>query len=308
VKTDALKLAAILALAAIVRPCSTGSARTEAPKPGALPARTGCSSTLLVPSDRYRIPRGIAHDIVTIECDDGYKLAADYLKRLRFNARMAGVIFIHSEEAERHEFYPLTFMNAGRGFATLAPDLRGHGENPETKGNPPKTVRDLEPADWAMMLSDLHNVISHMAMKNEVDGGRLALVGSRLGANLAIRTAAEPWAASIMCVIAVSPGLDIHGVKTVDAAARIPAGCRVYLAAGMEDTESSTAANALYAAMKCPKELFMAEGNGRGAMLFGKGLLGKIQQWLTASLIEPGTKPAAPKTPAATRRKARTAS
>lgn len=243
-------------------------------------------------NDKYRQPRGIMKEILTIECDDGYFLTADYYKRDKYPRNMPGIIFIHSEGNERHEFYPLTYMTAGRSFASLAYDLRGHGETTGQKGNPPRTAKELTDADWAAMLVDLRNVVSHLAMKPEVNGGRLALVGSGVGANLAIRAAAEPWAAAIRCVIAISPGLDIHGIKALDAAVLIPANTRLYLSAGKADAGSFDAVNAVYAAAKCRKELYLIDSAARGSMLFGHGLFGKVQEWLTSSLIEPGERKA----------------
>jgi dienelactone hydrolase len=287
-----LALAAGILTAAILsgRAGAAPSVRVEPGKPSAVPSKAGGASAGSKVDDKYRLPHGLTRDTVTIECGDEYTLTADYHRREKFSRSMPGIIFIHAEKKERHEFYPLTFMTAGRGFASLAYDLRGHGENPRQKGNPPTTEKDLTDADWAMMLTDLRNVVSHLAMKQEVDGGRLALVGSGLGANLAIRAAAEPWAAAVRCVIAISPGLDIHGVKTEDAAALIPANKRLYLAAGKADAESFAAVNAIYAVAKGPKELYLVDSAERGNMLFGQGLFGRIQQWVADSLIEPGAK------------------
>lgn len=235
----------------------------------------------------YHIPRGFSADIVTVECDDGYKLAADWIRRGRMTRKMPGVIYLHQAGRDRHSWYPLTIQTAGRGMAVLALDLRGHGENPAAAGNPSTKAAGLGPDDYKKMVADVRNAVSYLAIRNEVDGGRIALVGSGLGANLALLTAGESWAEAVTCVIAVSPTLDDHGLAPLEAVKRIPKSRAVYLAAARDDAASWTACETLVPQIKTLKEFFQVETGGAGVALFGKGLFQKIPAWLYDAVLQP---------------------
>jgi len=138
-----------------------------------------------------------------------------------------------------------------------------------------------------MMLQDIRNAISFLAIKREVDGGRIALVGSSLGANLALLAASQPWAAAVRCVVAISPGLDYQGLKTEKAAKNIPQGVHVLLAAAKDDAYSFTSATTLFKLLKKPKEFSQVEEGGHGVHLFAKGLLHQTQRWVHTALTPP---------------------
>lgn len=235
----------------------------------------------------FHIPRGFNADVVTIECDDGYKLAGDSIRRGRMNRKMPGVVFLHQEDKNRKSWYPLTIQSAGRGMAVLALDLRGAGENPSAHGNPATKLADLSSTEYRTMVQDVRNAVSHLAIRNEVDGGRIALVGTGLGANLALLAAGESWAEAVTCVVAISPTLDHHGLAPLEAVKRIPKSKAVYLAAARDDAAGWTACEAFAPVCKGLKEHFRAETGGHGVALFGQGLFQKIPGWLHESVIKP---------------------
>ena len=251
--------------------------------PGARCAAPGSPGT----TGPYHIPRGFTADVVTIECDDGYKLAADWLRRGRMTRKMPGIIFLHEGGRDRHAWYPMTIMTAGRGMAVLAVDLRGHGENPSAAGNAPVKAADLSASDYQAMLDDVRNAVSYLAIRSEVDGGRLAIVGSGLGANLALMAAGASWAEAVTCVIAVSPTLDDHGLAPLEAVKKIGKSKTVYLAAAQDDPPALAACDAFAPLLKHVKEYFRPETGGHGLALFGKGLFRKIPEWLHESVLAP---------------------
>ncbi len=251
------------------------------------------------PGGRWRVPMGINSEIVTIECTDGYVLSADSMRRARARGRMPGVIFLHDRLQDRHQWYPLTFQSAGRGFAVIAPDLRGHGENPDYVGNPSLKAADLTASDYQTMRDDVRNAISSLAIKTDVEGGRIALLGFGLGANLALLVAGEPWAEAVRCVIAVAPRLDDHGLRPDEAIARIPASKAVYLAAAADDPDAIAACEAWMPRLKGTKEFHRAAAGGRTKAILGSGLLQTIPGWLFKALEpepqQPGRTPARPR-------------
>ena len=233
------------------------------------------------------VPRGFQKDAVTVECDDAYRMAADYTKRVRPRGPMPGVIFLHEDGRDRHSWHAQTVFTAARGLAALALDLRGYGENPGSVGNPEKTASAFTDADYRLMLGDVRNAVSFLAVKNEVDGGRLALVGSGMGANLALLAAGEPWAEAVQVVIAVSPALEWKGLRVGDAVAKIPKSTRIYLAAAKDDPEGWQACEAFMPLIRGPKEFVKFDTGGRGTALFHGRLFQQIPTWLASNLVQP---------------------
>lgn len=250
----------------------------------AAPERLVCATR---PTGPYHVPRGFQHDVVSIECSDGYHLAADFIRRQKQMRKLPGVIFLHEAGRDRHSWYPMTIQSAGRGMAVLAIDLRGHGENPGQMGNATTSASDLKDADWKQMLDDVRNALSFLAIKPELDGGHVAIVGSGLGANLALLAAAQSWAESVQCVIAISPETDDRGLAVLPAAPLLARGKRVFLAAAQDDPPSHQLCEALLKGLKSKKELFLAPEGGHGVRLFGHGLFQKIPGWLFDAVIKP---------------------
>lgn len=290
---------AAAALALIAGAAAAGSDFVYAPSRTATGARNGPRKVTPPPLTHdaagYPVPRGLTHESVTIECGDGYRMGASYLKRTRLSGKIPGVIFLHDAGKERHEFFPLTIHTAARNCGVLALDLRGHGEDPGLEGNPPTTASKLTDADWAKMLEDVRNAVSYLAIKNEVEGGRIALIGSGLGANLALVAASQSWAASIVCVIAFSPTADNRGYRPVEAAGKIGSDTAVFLVAPKGNQAAHDAATAILAAVHGRKELFESEPSAGGSVLAG-GVYGKVPGWLFGTLAPPSA--AGPRPPA----------
>jgi len=233
----------------------------------------------------YYIPRPFDAESVTIECSDGYRLTGDYIRRSRMNRRMPAVLFIHEGGRDKRSWYPMTVQLAGRGFAVLSIDLRGHGENPASPSNRKITGAQLKPEDYAKMLDDIRNALSYLSMRPAVESGSIAIIGASLGANLGLAAASQPWAGAVKGVIALSPRLEDHGYSAEKAVTEM--GRRhVYLVAAKDDTETYPDAVKLLGLAKGPKELLSVEGTARGAKLFGAALLSKVPAWLVDMLVQ----------------------
>jgi len=128
------------------------------------------------------------------------------------------VLLLHSLGKGRSEWAGFAPLLQRVGFAVLAIDLRGHGESTrQLTADGPHLVdfNTFAPRDYAAMLLDVNAAFDWLAGQPGVNGHRIAIVGSSLGANLAVRYALEND--EVAALLLVSPGIVYHGVRTDDA-------------------------------------------------------------------------------------------
>jgi dienelactone hydrolase len=297
--------AALLLIALAV--AAAGSARAAkvapaapAPAPAGIqsPPKASCAAR---PTGPYAVPRSFTKDTVTVECSDGYRMTGDLIKRGRLRGAAPGVIYLHEDGKDRHAWHAQSVFTAARQMISLALDLRGYGENPGAVGNPAKTASAFTDADYRLMLEDVRDAVAFLAIKPEVEGGKLAIVGADMGANLALLAAGAPWGEAVRVVVAISPSLDWKGLSVRDAIARIPKSTHVYLAAAKDDPASWEACQVIMGLLKGPKDFFQADTGGHGARVFQGRSFHQIPTWLASNLVEPAAPGAGPKGPPARR-------
>lgn len=261
-------------------------AASTAPAPAeARPApKAGCQAR---PTGPYAVPHSFTKDTVTIECSDGYRLTANLVTRVHRHGTMPGVIFLHEDGKDRLSWHAQLVFAAGRQMAALAPDLRGYGENPGSVGNPSKTASDFKDSDYRLMVEDVRDMIAYLAIKPEVEGGKLGIVGADMGANLALLAAGSPWGEPVRTVIAISPSLEWKGLSVKDAAARIPKSTHVILVAAKDDPASWAACQEIMGLLKGRKDFFQVEAGGHGARILQGRAFHQIPTWLSTDLLEP---------------------
>jgi alpha-beta hydrolase superfamily lysophospholipase len=109
------------------------------------------------------------------------------------------VVLVHMLGRSKDEWAPFANRLQEAGATVLALDLRGHGSS---GGNG---------AMLTAMVSDVRAAVEWLAMRPDVRGGGLAIVGASLGANLAASAAAG--APNVRAVALLSPSLDYRGVR-----------------------------------------------------------------------------------------------
>ena len=114
-----------------------------------------------------------------------------------------------------------------KGWNTLAIDLRGHGKSdgfrPQTHADFTRTdaekigLRFDQVDDYHFMMFDVSaavDFIKNEHRKLKTENCKLALVGSSIGANLALAYAADHF--EVKTTVLLSPGLDYFGLRTDD--------------------------------------------------------------------------------------------
>lgn len=187
-------------------------------------------------------------------------------------------LMLHMMPATKESWAPLAEALAARGFATLAIDLRGHGESVVGAEGRALNYNVFSEEEHRSTSHDVEAALRWLADRG-VAHGRVALVGASIGANLSILHASRH--PQVPAVVALSPGLDYHGVKTEAAAASLPRSQKLLLVASKEDEYSFESIDIL-AMVKEDAEVQRQQGAGHGTTMLEKvpGLLDYVAEWI----------------------------
>ncbi|MEM8861995.1 MAG: alpha/beta fold hydrolase [Chloroflexota bacterium] len=170
------------------------------------------------------------------------------------NGRQPGVLLLHMLGGTRNDWKTAGFSDVlnQSGYATLAIDMRGHGES-------------ISEVDWALAEQDLIQVWEWFISQPEVEPNRSAVIGASIGSNLALRTAANQ--PSVQASVLLSPGLNYRDVTTDDVMVNMDR--PVLLVAMSEDNYAAESAAELELINVNVSTLAVQPGNAHGTRMFG---------------------------------------
>ena len=220
------------------------------------------------------VPRPPDPNRVTIPTSDGVALAGSW-RPVPDRPEAPAVLLLHDFSRERRDWEALAPEFTVRGLATLAIDLRAHGESTMRNGKPlPISPR---------LMSDPNGFPRDVAAACRWLRGRapkVGIVGLSLGGNLAIIASAEGLVDAIVVVSSNAERLPplAGGRPTVPRAA-------LFLASE-EAPSREQSAQALFAAAAEPKQLLLVPGSAHNLVLFAEHPETKaaMLDWLTARL------------------------
>jgi pimeloyl-ACP methyl ester carboxylesterase len=157
------------------------------------------------------------------------------------------------------------------GIASLAIDLRGHGETGGAE-------------DWILASQDVTAAYEWLGMRDDVDRDHLSVVGASIGANLAmVLGASDP---TVDAIGLLSPGFDYFRVEI--GVAMLLYGDRPALLAATElDGYSAQTVRTMADQATGPVELLVYSGSAHGTDMFDTepGLIDSIVDFLSTYLI-----------------------
>ncbi len=223
----AAALAAVAFLTA--SPALAAKKKRKAPEPTAVPR----------PPDPFR---------VTIPTADGVALAASW-RPLAGNEKAPAVLLLHDFSRERRELEPLAQELAEAGYATLAIDLRAHGESTRKNG----AALPISPR----LLSDPNGFprdVEAAAAWMRTRAPKTAALGFSVGGYLAILAAAR---GQVDTAVAIS----VNEPKVAGLAGPVaPAPRSLLLLACEADPGRAASARKLEAAARAPKRALVLPG------------------------------------------------
>jgi len=135
-------------------------------------------------------------------------------------SKAPAVLLLHDGVNTKDEWIPYVPAFTGAGYNVLVVDQRGVGETAQS----PTVGNAAELKD-----KDVPEMVTWLRQQPTVDAKAVALIGSRLGANYAIRACAGDE--QCHTVIALTPSTNFFGIKTEDAIKAMKKDKAVFLAA-----------------------------------------------------------------------------
>lgn len=173
---------------------------------------------------------------VMLAAQDGIRIAGDHFSG---EPPRSAALLLHMMPSTKDSWPAFASRLSALGIASLAIDLRGHGAS----GLGPYGYRAFDDAAHRAKRLDVEAGLAWLRERHP--GLPLLAVGASIGANLALRATAEHD--DIAAVLALSPGLEYHGVAIGDVPARLRPGQRALLAASREDGYAFESVEALKA-------------------------------------------------------------
>jgi len=254
-------------VASVLAPTLVVGMALSAPLLAAMPAASA------TPSDAAPLARTFTGPTdLTLTTEDGVEVAVTYTPTE--GRTPPAVVMIPDLGIDRGAWAGLASELASRGVASIALDLRGHGDS---SGD-----ADASPEEFA---NDIRAAVRFLREREDIDGVRVCLVAGGESANLAAHYGIDDQL--LLGLALLSPTLEGAGVKTVDALhgfGRRP----VLLMAAKGDAGPAGSVPVLEEKAAGPAEVFQASGTAHGVALIDDFLSrAKLLGWLDERFANP---------------------
>ncbi len=209
------------------------------------------------------------------------------------------VVLLHGYRQHRATWLDFARALQKRGIASLAVDLRGHGDSNRRLTQYGPQLIDLakfRPQDYQDMLMDIESAVGWLEKQPGINANRIAMVGASISANLAIRYAAINT--DLAALVLLSPGLNnASELRTDDVFAQL-GHIPLRLAVSRNDDFYYNSARRLMVIRaetghSKPEELLVFTGNRHGTdlLIAVKTLPGLLLDFLESSLRKQVSEP-----------------
>ena len=210
---------------------------------------------------------------------DGVKIMGDWYPAE--GERFA--LLLHMMPATKESWIHFAEKLGDEGISCLAIDERGHGESTKMSDGTGIDYKQFTDEQQQAKQLDVEAALEWLA-DNGMTERRLVVVGASIGANLMITALATHK--DIPMGIALSPGLDFHGVMTSDSITFLERNQNVLLCASEDDPESFGSVNDLHALNTDCTHRIVLENAGHGTDIFKNDpeFMGQLVTWVTKKL------------------------
>ena len=194
----------------------------------------------------------------------------------------SAALCLHMMPADRTSWLGLQEGLAARNVASLAIDLRGHGES-ISKGGARIDYRRFTEQEHQASQEDVSGALAWLEAQG-FSKDRVAVVGGSIGANLALRAAASH---SLLTVCLLSPGENYRGVTTYDAARNLKNPQALLVVASEDDAESYDDSERIMELAQIADKRFISfphAGHATGMFISQPELLKELADWIAERL------------------------
>lgn len=216
--------------------------------------------------------------------DDGVKIVGSWATS---PTTVGAVVLVPAYSGTKESWGAFQTILSKRGIASLAIDLRGHGESLHTSDNKTLDYRSFTDEDTLASMYDLRGAYDWIRTRG-IDREAIMFVGASIGANLCLRMITElPTSPG---AVLLSPGLNYHGITIEDAIENVCTQHAVWIAASAEDDDESVEASVLLneRLVVDHKHFKKLRRAGHGTMMIeGDAVLsGEIADWIRDRIQE----------------------
>lgn len=220
---------------------------------------------------------------VTFTTADGVEIAGNFYPQPG-NVLRRTVLFLHMMPATKESWDSLAKELQKRDVASLAIDLRGHGESVKVKrkNEKGKNLDYRNFSDEEHQTSEL-DVEAALAWLNKKNGGLpISIVGASIGANFALEALARH---NLPRAAVLSPGLNYRGIEPLGTVKKLKDYPSVLYVSAKDDRDGRNAKETqeLFNATTSKKQIKLYDKGGHGTdMLAGTDLLPVLVEFLTS--------------------------
>ena len=197
------------------------------------------------------------------------------------------VILLHMMPSDRKSWAPFQKVLAANNIASLAIDMRGHGDSISGDGGIKLDYKKFKDIQHQQTLNDVVGAVEWLNKKN-YPKNQILIVGASIGADLALWSLEEE--PQLAGAVLLSPG-NYRGMDAVEQASHVLPH-QALLAAGSDtdDPEAYDAARSIIEKASSERKAFFPYKNaGHGIHLFSSDpqLMDKLAEWIRETIQTP---------------------
>lgn len=202
-------------------------------------------------------------EVISYKTIDNIKIVGNWVTA---PTTFGAVILLHMMPANRKSWAAFQTLLAKQGLASLAIDLRGHGDSIESAEGARLDYAVFSDEEHQSSILDVIGAFDWIKRRG-LQADKIAVCGASIGANLALQFLAEE--PKLAGAALLSPGENYRGINTLeDVLAVLPSQALWAAASEGDDQPSYTAAQKVIAAAESEKKEFVALKNaGHGTAM-----------------------------------------
>jgi len=215
---------------------------------------------------------------IMFNTSDGVTIVGNYYAPLKKPTKV--VLMLHMMPAAKESWNTLASALKAHGIASLAIDLRGHGESVEVKNEKllssgarvlrRQSVKSLDyrkfnDEEYQASKLDVEAALAWLQQEKGFSLDSIDLIGASIGANLALQAQANHR--EIRKCVALSPGLNYWGIMPKTFVARLQANQEILYVTSQDDEDNTQMTQELYRASSGKKDIKIYEQAGHGTLM-----------------------------------------